>query len=122
MAYATAVDLAAWTGQAAPPDADRLLERASTLVDSRITTWYPADETGLPTELTVSDALSDAVCAQVEYWQTGGGEQDDILGPAASSDVGALSITESWSDRLAPRTFDRLRLAGLINAAVGTVV
>lgn len=118
--HATTADLEAWTGSTAPADADRLLRRASEFVDSRITTHYPTGPDGSPTDEVVHAALSEAVCAQVEFWTTGGGEADDVLGPAAASTVGPLKLTESWTDRLGPRAFDRLRRAGLLNASIPT--
>lgn len=117
MGYATVAQLEAWTGTTAPADAERLLERASDLVDSRVTAWYLTDNDGNPSDADVIEALMEATAAQVEFWLTGGGETDDILGPAAASTVGPLNISETHIDRLAPRTIDRLRRAGLLTAA-----
>lgn len=120
MAHATVTQLEAWTGQPAPAQAARLLQRASDLVDSRITVAYAVDDDGAATDAGVLAALADAVCAQVEAWTQGGSEEDDIHGPPAKTQVGPLSVEESWMDRLAPRASDRLRRAGLLNASITT--
>lgn len=92
--YATPEQLTAWTGQPAPADAERLLTRASEDVDSALlAAVYATDSAGMPTDPEVTQALSDAVCALVEYRQEAGdsgtGARDRwdsvSLGPASMS-------------------------------------
>jgi len=82
--YATVEQLAAAPWGLAPPDAARLLVRASEVIDQALrTAIYDVDAiTGAPTEAAVIQVLADATCAQVEFWETGD-EEDDILGPVA---------------------------------------
>jgi hypothetical protein len=126
VAYATAADLAAWTGKAAPADVDRLLDRASQDVDDALhTAVYCTDEAGMPTEPDVVAALCDATCAQVEYQQETGdtgtgaaGRWDSVtLGPVAlSGRRDAPSGPESLD--LAPRANRALRRAGLLPGVI----
>lgn len=90
--YATATELASWTGEAAPANADWLLARASELIDSILTAPFEVDEaTELPTDTDKAEALRDATCAQVHFWGQTGAEHD-IDGLAGSDfSVGALS-------------------------------
>lgn len=122
--YATAAQLAEYTGQPAPADADRLLRRASELIDATVTAGYPVDNAGLPTENTVSVALRDAVCAQVEHWQNTGGEHDGMQGFTSVS-IGSATLSTAAGagraasrQRVAPRAVDHLRTAGLVGGAV----
>lgn len=126
MAYATSEQLASYLEATAPADAGRLLTRASELVDDHIVTaFYDVDTNGLPTDTDVAAALRDATCAQVEYW-IAGDEEDDILGPVESANLGGMSqgygsgqnrVTPMY---LAPRAARHLRTAGLMGAAVGS--
>lgn len=79
--YATSADYQTYTGQTPPADIDTRLARASRFLDSGVfrLCWYAADEvTGMPTNALVADAFSDAVCAQVQWWD----ETGDELGAA----------------------------------------
>lgn len=68
--YATSTDLAAYTGSSAPADADALLAKASTFLDSAVfrLCWFTADADGLPTDPIVAAAFTRAVCAQAAWW------------------------------------------------------
>lgn len=69
--YATAADLAAYTGATAPADADALLAKASRFLDAAVfrLCWYiPDPATGMPTDAVVIAALRDATCAQAAWW------------------------------------------------------
>lgn len=119
--YATPEQLTAWTGKPAPPDADRLLARASEDVDDALTTaLYATDSTGMPTDPIVTAAFSDAVCAQVEYQLAAGVDgtgADDrwesvSLGPLAMSGRRAGAQAPGTVD-LAPRAYRALTRAGL---------
>lgn len=96
-----------------PHDVDRLLERASELLDDYLRTavFDVDDDTGLPTDADVIAALRDATCAQVEFWLAGD-EEDDILGPVDA--VGMAGVTAKGRE-LAPRAARKLREAGLYN-------
>ncbi|MER5934126.1 hypothetical protein [Streptomyces sp. NPDC002054] len=118
--YATPEQLAAWTGRPAPADAERLLARAGEDVDSALlTAIYPVDKDGDPLDLEVRTALSNATCAQVEFWLAGGddgtgagGQWDSVsIGPVSLS--GRSSRTAAAGVELAPRADRALRRAGL---------
>ncbi|MGW6848988.1 hypothetical protein ACWGCK_09530 [Streptomyces virginiae] len=118
--YATPEQLAAWTGQPAPADAERLLARAGEDVDSALlTAIYPVDEDGDPLDLKIRTALANATCAQVEFQLVGGddgtgagGQWDSVsIGPVSLS--GRSSRTAAAGVELAPRADRALRRAGL---------
>lgn len=121
--YATPNDLAAWLAGAAPadPEATRLLNRASEVIDwTLIGSVYAVDTNGMPTDtVKIIPALRDAVCAQVEYWLDNGDEigagtgismyKVEGLQVMASGKKGGAILT-----RIAPRAQERLQAAGLI--------
>jgi len=99
--YATADQLAAFTGAPAPADAARQLIRASEVIDQALrTAIYAVDDAGAPTLPAVIQVLADATCAQVEFWETGD-EEDDILGPIDSFSLSGLSMM--FNDRRGDR-------------------
>lgn len=123
--YATAADYLAHTG--VPLTDTRLLVRASRRVDTAlIGAVYPVDTvTKLPTEAAHIEALRDAVCEQVRWWD----ETGDATGSGASEQWSAVSIGnvrlaryvgEAGGSRpasgsgLSPDAMDILRLAGLL--------
>lgn len=104
---------------APPVDYDRLLARASELIDDHVrTAVYDVDDDDLPTDADVIAAFRDAVCAQVEYWLASD-EEDDILGPLQSLSIGNVqAFPGAGANRvspmyLAPRAARILRSAGL---------
>lgn len=111
-----------------PEDLDRLLTRASELIDDYCrTAVYDVDDDGLPTDADDIAALRDATCAQVEFWLAGD-EEDDVLGPVDSISVGGLRIEYSANAgerigvlALAPRAARILRAAGLYSGAPVTL-
>ena len=113
-AYATTADLAAWLGTDAPEDSERLLRRASELLDATVYGAYAVDSaTGLPADPDAAAALRDAACAQVEFWVEVG-EAHDLDGGAGSQvSVGGLAMQRPG--RLSGRALDLLRTAGLMN-------
>lgn len=127
MPYATSQQLADYLGVqlgTLPPDAGRLLARASELIqDSTVTAVYTVDSAGSPTDIVAITAFRDATTAQVEYWITGD-EDDDISGPLESMSSGGQNQSYgSGTNRvtpmyLAPRAARHLRLAGLLDAGV----
>lgn len=123
MAYATVQQLTAWLGgeSAVPSDADRLLDRASELIDTAtVAAVYATDVDGQPTEHRVIDGLRDATCAQVEYWLETGDELG-VAGAYGSVSIGSVTLSGSTRGgsggsgpaRLAPRARDVLIRAGL---------
>ncbi|KFK89981.1 hypothetical protein IX27_02800 [Streptomyces sp. JS01] len=118
--YATPEQLAAWTGQPAPADAERLLARAGEDIDSALlTAIYRVDEDGDPLDPEVRTALANATCAQVEFQLAAGddgtgagGQWDSVsIGPVSLS--GRSSRTAAAGVELAPRADRALRRAGL---------
>lgn len=126
LVYATAEQLAAWTGQPAPADADRLLARASEDIDDALATAvYDTDSTGMPTDAEIVSALADATCAQVEYQTATGDDGTGAAGRWSSVSIGPVSLSgrtnapSGPSDLdLAPRAERRLRRAGLLPGVV----
>lgn len=105
--YATAAQYQAYSGQTPPPDIDRLLARASELLDSDVlkTAWYDTDDSGLPTNSQVIEAFANATSAQIEFWLKGPGEGVDVAGPIQGVSLGSLSIQYGAGDnRLGPTT------------------
>ncbi|PJN40509.1 hypothetical protein CG747_12620 [Streptomyces sp. CB02959] len=124
--YATPEQLAAWTGQPAPADADRLLARASEDVDDALlTAVYRTDATGMPTDREVEDALADAVCAQVEYHVATGDDGTGAAGRWDSVSIGPVSLSGRQAGPaaagdvdLAPRAHRALTRAGLLPGVI----
>lgn len=117
--YATAAQLAAAPWGLAPVGADRLLVRASEVIDQALrTAVYAVDAAGAPTGAAVIAALVGATCAQVEFWETGD-EEDDILGPVQGIALAGLQVQYGAGDNrttptyLAPRAHRILVNAGL---------
>ena len=66
--YATSAELTTW-GVAPPTNATTLLRSASILVHrATMTAVYDIDDTGMPTDPALVEALSDATCSQVGTW------------------------------------------------------
>ncbi|MEU5847441.1 hypothetical protein [Saccharopolyspora shandongensis] len=92
--HATVDDLAAYAGrEVVTPDSERLLARASELVDSLLITavYSPGDEG-------VRDALRRATCAVVQYWRDTGDET------GAASQYAAMQIGTVRLQRAQPAT------------------
>lgn len=122
--YATAADLAAYTEQEAPADADQLLARASRLITSLIgTAVYQVDTAGAPTEQGVIDALRDATCEQAA-WFVETGDPSGAAGQYTSVSIGSVSLggattgTSAAADRVAPDVPIILAAAGLLAGPV----
>lgn len=111
MAYATKADLARYLGvneSDLPADVERLLERASELIDEatmgRIDVTKHADVAKL------------AVCAQYEYWREVD-ETLDVTGAPESFSVSDFSMQGRMAT-LAPRARRHLLLSGLLYRGV----
>lgn len=112
VAYATVEELQAYLRASQPPtDAERLLERASELID--YATLYRA---AAATERHAED-LKRAVCAQVEFWLEAG-EAVDVLAPQGNVHIG--SLIHQAPGRLAPRAMQALLPTGLLARGVCT--
>lgn len=119
VAYATPDELAEFLRSTAPADAQRLLERASEVVDEKVRARFTIDQdTSLPTDEDTAAALRDAACAQVEFWGEVG-EDHDLAGLFGSGvAVGNLRVDKLPPD-LAPRARRILLTAGLLDASTG---
>jgi hypothetical protein len=95
--YATAADMAAYTGTTAPADADALLAKASRFLDSAVfrLCWYQADSDGLPTNALVTAAFRDAVCAQAAWWDELGDSTGAMGAGWGSVQIGSVNLSRS---------------------------
>ncbi|MFF3353380.1 hypothetical protein ACFYWN_12145 [Streptomyces sp. NPDC002917] len=126
MVYATPAELAAYTGQPAPADADRLLARASQDIDDALSAAvYCTDSAGMPTDPRIIAALSDATCAQVEYQQATGDDGTGAAGRWDSVSLGPVSLSGRKDTPrgaadvdLAPRADRTLRRNGLLPGVI----
>ncbi|MXM68295.1 hypothetical protein GR925_33950 [Streptomyces sp. HUCO-GS316] len=124
--HATPEQLTAWTGQPAPPDADRLLARASEDIDDALlTAVYAMNSAGMPTDPAVVTALADATCAQVEYQLATGDDGTGAAGRWDSVSIGPVSLsgrkdapTAAGDVDLAPRAHRALNRAGLLPGVI----
>lgn len=111
MKHATSGDFATYSGSSAPADIERLLQRASKLVDSFVLSPYSVEANGSPTETYVAEALRDATCAQIEWWLETG---DEVEATARFEDAGVGGLRLGTTGlRIAPRALDELNTAGL---------
>jgi hypothetical protein len=113
--YAETSDLEAWLGssRSAPSDAERLLTRASDLIDSIVVATFAVDATTkLPTNTDTAAALRDACCAMVEFWLEVG-ETNDIDG-LAGTPVSAGGYSGMRAPANSVRALRILRGAGLL--------
>ncbi|OAR21905.1 hypothetical protein A8W25_28115 [Streptomyces sp. ERV7] len=124
--YATPEQLSAWTGSPAPPGAERLLARASQDIDDALlTACYAVDADGDPTAPKVVQAMSDAVCAQVEYQLATGDDGTGAAGQWDSVSIGPVSLSgrqqppaAASAVDLAPRAHRALKRAGLLPGVI----
>ena len=92
-----------------PDDVDRLLRRATELVDRFSFRPYEVDADGLATATEVAEALRRAVCAQVEQWLEVG-EENAVDGLAATPRATGPGLR---APDLAPRALEALASVGL---------
>ncbi len=124
--YATAGEYAEFTGEPVPGDFNpKVLVRASRRIDRvLIGAIYATDDTGMPTDPKVLEAIREATCAQAQYWD----ELGDASGQGTGSElgeveIGALRLRRSGNGKngsgadparqLSPVAADILRTAGL---------
>jgi hypothetical protein len=97
--YATADDYRNWTGDLTAAALPAQLRAASARLDNALRgVYYATDEDGLPLDLDVEEAMRDAVCAIVAYWE----ETGDTTGSGAgaefqSASIGTASYTRGYS-------------------------
>lgn len=124
--YATQADYQQWTGDNAATVAPSVLARASRLIDRALVgAVYVVDSQGLPTDTPITEALRDAVCAQIEWWD----ETGDTTGIGAASQFASAAIASAnytraqgaaagdgkgVTDRLSADALDVLVTAGLL--------
>jgi len=91
----------------------RILKRATEVIERASRGTYDTDQDPLP--VTITEALRDATCAQVEQWLEVG-EEVDIGGWNRAQGVkyGAVSV-ESLPSALAPRAARILDAEGILN-------
>lgn len=123
MSYALREDFVAYTGTDAPDQVERLLERASDLMDDVVVIPYLDSDGNFIDEDTngdsdYRDSLKDAVCAQVEFWLEVG-EEHDITNQRGQITVSGLQISK-LPDTLADRAKRALGRSGLLNRSIGS--
>lgn len=113
-AYASSADLTVWldSDTTMPDDVDRLLDRASELIDDVVRQPFTVDTLGNPTDENVQVILQSAVCAQVEQWLEVG-EENDVDG-LAGTQVSTTGFSGLRAPTLGPRALRILRTSGLL--------
>lgn len=114
MRFATPTELAEYLGKPdPPPGADRVLGRASDVVVDACAAGWRTDRDGNAVDVAVVNALREATCAQVEFWDEVG-EDHDVVGlpPTTFVSGGGLSVNR-MPGALAPRAARALDRAGL---------
>ncbi len=121
MIYATAAELAAYTGASAPADAQRRLERASELVD-----YITRGRVDAGDAMHI-EAAKLAVCAICEAWANTGEPTGALTGQVQSYTAGKVSVTYAQGSSggggsvLPVRAQQALLAAGLLAAGVAVV-
>lgn len=124
--YATTGDLVAHTGKAPPPDARRLLVRASERVDELLrTAVYDVDDAGTPLDPGVAAALAEATCAQAAWFADLGDDGTGTVQHYGDVKIGTVQLStrgapggEGGGGRYAPGVVTALRkVPGLYGAA-----
>ncbi|MFI6485158.1 hypothetical protein ACIBH1_45120 [Nonomuraea sp. NPDC050663] len=120
LVYASAADYTDYTGQAdLPADIDRRLERASERIDELLlTAYYRTDDTGMPTEPAVREAVRRATCAQAA-WTSAHGDEYGVASAFKDVAIGSVKLSrggsnEGGTSRHAPDAHSILRSAGLL--------
>ena len=127
--YATPDDLTEWGVELDQAEADRMIRRASALVENHtITARYATDAEGMPTDERIAEAFRDAVCAVVAWWEETG-NASGAAGQYTDVSLGSLSLRRSTSAgghssaqaaRIAPEAVQILATAGLLSQAPGS--
>ncbi|MET9729670.1 hypothetical protein ABZZ79_03085 [Streptomyces sp. NPDC006458] len=120
--YATVDEYEAYPGGAspAPSGTDARLVQASRMLDRQVLRYcmYDVDTSGVPTHPLVVEAVRDAVCAQVAWWdQVGDPSGADAVGWGSVS-IGSVSLGRSANSvsgedaparQVAPAAWDALQ-------------
>lgn len=129
LVYAEPSDLVAWTGQAAPDNAEVLLRSASLLVrQATRSAVYATDADGLPTNAAEAGAFLSATCAHAAALAGAGvdplaagtdaGVSATSIGSASVSfDASGLAARASLRTSLCPEALAILDAAGLLGQA-----
>lgn len=130
--YATLSDYRGYTGDTTDTASVALLTRASLDIDNALKgALYDVDDnTGLPTKTKVIEALRDATCAQVQWWdEIGDTSGTGAAGQFQSAQLGTAAYTRGYtaggssagnSTTLAPAAFKILSVEGLLPFGVWT--
>jgi hypothetical protein len=112
VSYSTTAQLASWleVDEGDLTVGDRVLARASELIDEVVVAPYDPDDED------VIEALADATCAQVEFWLEAG-EEHDIGGQRGDIAVEGLRIGR-LPNTLAPRARRALALQNLLTRSI----
>lgn len=97
--YATSDDYVKWAGATPPPpaDIDRRLARASLRVDElTFTAVYDVDDTGMPTDPDVREAMQEATCA-IAAWRIRTGDEDGAAAQYQSVGIGSVNLGRAQS-------------------------
>lgn len=127
MAYATVGYFEIYLdGEPLPPYPERLLDRASELIDEMlIGAIYETDADGEPTDPADIDTLKKATCAQAQY-MAALGDETGALAQFTSASAGAVSFGRAIgstgkataASRYAPQAVTVLRTAGFLPVSV----
>jgi hypothetical protein len=91
--YADTVDLANALQGPVPIDAERRLRDATSWIDRELLcAVYPVDDNGMPTLAKHVDALRDAVCAVVKWWDAIGEDGTGSSRILQSASIGGVSL------------------------------
>lgn len=96
--YATTADLTAFTGDAAPDNAEVLITDATRFLDANVfsSCLYDVDDTtGMPASTIVLAAFRDAVCAQVQWWDELGDSIGAMGAGWGSVQIGRMQLARS---------------------------
>lgn len=120
-AYATADEVEAFVSAAVwatvvEADVPRLCARASELLDDIVRRPFEVDSgTGLPADEDIATVMSNACCAQIEFWLEVG-EEHDIDG-LASTQVSVTGYSGPRAREVAPRAARILRQEGMLSTS-----
>lgn len=117
--YATQADLDAYPVTVDEADRDRLIAQASAVVDDELeASVYPVDDAGMPTEPEHREALAEAVCAVLEWWDSVGDDGSGAMLRVQNASIAGLNLSFRQQggkpDRAGPDARRILREAGLL--------
>lgn len=117
--YATTRDLARHMQDAPPVDGDRLLVRASEIVDAlTFAALYRTDEEGYPTALATREAFREATSAQAAFMAAGRASEFGTSGEYAQVSIGSVSLGGRGGATTGATTVDGIPVAPLAMAVL----